>query len=79
MFPTADGRAKLVSMEWPPFPEQPNKEYPLILNTGRTVEHWHTRTKTGGVPILQKHVSARLAGDESARRREAWTSVRTTG
>ena len=26
--------------------------FPLILNTGRTVEHWHTRTKTGRVPIL---------------------------
>ena len=25
-----------------------------MLNTGRTVEHWHTRTKTGGIPILQR-------------------------
>jgi len=24
------------------------------LNTGRTVEHWHTRTKTGKVPILER-------------------------
>jgi anaerobic selenocysteine-containing dehydrogenase len=54
VFPTSDGRAKLISVEWKPFPEQPTKEFPLILNTGRTVEHWHTRTKTGGVPILQK-------------------------
>jgi assimilatory nitrate reductase catalytic subunit len=37
-----------------PFPEPPNKEYPFILNTGRTVEHWHTRTKTGQVPILER-------------------------
>jgi len=37
-----------------PFPEQPNREFPLIFNTGRTVEHWHTRTKTGRVPILQR-------------------------
>ena len=28
--------------------------YPLLLNTGRTVEHWHTRTKTGRVPILER-------------------------
>lgn len=54
IFPTADGRAKLIGVEWKPFPEQPTKEFPLILNTGRTVEHWHTRTKTGGVPILQE-------------------------
>ena len=25
-----------------------------MLNTGRTVEHWHTRTKTGKVPILER-------------------------
>jgi assimilatory nitrate reductase catalytic subunit len=40
-------------VEWEPFPEQPNDEFPFILNTGRTVEHWHTRTKTGRVPILE--------------------------
>jgi anaerobic selenocysteine-containing dehydrogenase len=53
-FPTEDGKAKLLCIEWEPFPEQPNKEYPFILNTGRTVEHWHTRTKTGQVPILER-------------------------
>jgi anaerobic selenocysteine-containing dehydrogenase len=51
-FPTDDGRARLYPVEWQPFPEQPNAEYPFVLNTGRTVEHWHTRTKTGVVPIL---------------------------
>jgi assimilatory nitrate reductase catalytic subunit len=53
-FPTADGRARLICADWEPFPEQPNREYPLILNTGRTVEHWHTRTKTREVPILER-------------------------
>jgi assimilatory nitrate reductase catalytic subunit len=53
-FQTDDGRARLLPTQWAPFPEQPNKEYPLILNTGRTVEHWHTRTKTGGISILQR-------------------------
>jgi anaerobic selenocysteine-containing dehydrogenase len=53
-FPTADGRAKLSCAPWTPFPEQPNRDYPLILNTGRTVEHWHTRTKTAEVPILER-------------------------
>ena len=53
-FQTADGRAKLVCAEWQPFPEQPSDAYPLILNTGRTVEHWHTRTKTKEVPILER-------------------------
>src|SRR5882762_9858074 len=53
-FPTEDGKAKLLCIEWEPFPEQPNREFPFILNTGRTVEHWHTRTKTGQVPILER-------------------------
>ena len=53
-FQTADGRAKLWAIEWHPFPEQPTKQYPFILNTGRTVEHWHTRTKTGMVPLLER-------------------------
>src|SRR5216683_2465286 len=54
IFPTEDGKAKLLCIEWKPFPEQPNSEFPFILNTGRTVEHWHTRTKTGQVPILER-------------------------
>jgi len=54
LYETEDRRAKLLPTAWAPFPEQPNKEYPLVLNTGRTVEHWHTRTKTGGIPILQR-------------------------
>jgi assimilatory nitrate reductase catalytic subunit len=53
-FEFADGRAKLVCEEWKPFPEQPGAGFPLILNTGRTVEHWHTRTKTKEVPILER-------------------------
>ena len=53
-FQTEDGRARLIPVEWEPFPEQPTPAFPLVLNTGRTVEHWHTRTKTGEVPILER-------------------------
>ena len=53
-YPNKDGKAKLVCAAWEPFPEQPNADYPLVLNTGRTVEHWHTRTKTKEVPILER-------------------------
>jgi assimilatory nitrate reductase catalytic subunit len=53
-FLTDDGRARLIPTEWEPFPEQPTPDFPLVLNTGRTVEHWHTRTKTGKVPILER-------------------------
>jgi assimilatory nitrate reductase catalytic subunit len=53
-FQTADGRAQLICAEWEPFPEQPSADFPFVLNTGRTVEHWHTRTKTGAVAILEQ-------------------------
>jgi anaerobic selenocysteine-containing dehydrogenase len=35
-----------------PPPETPDEEYPLYLTTGRTVYHFHTRTKTAGAPEL---------------------------
>jgi len=53
-FQTADKKAQLFCVDWEPFPEQPSADFPLILNTGRTVEHWHTRTKTGEIPILEQ-------------------------
>jgi assimilatory nitrate reductase catalytic subunit len=54
VFQTDDGKARLVPGSWEPFPEQPTAAYPFVLNTGRTVEHWHTRTKTANVPILER-------------------------
>ncbi len=53
-FQTPDGRARLFAIDWEPYPEQPSKSYPFVLNTGRTVEHWHTRTKTKEVKILER-------------------------
>ncbi|RRA49604.1 molybdopterin oxidoreductase family protein [Acidipila sp. EB88] len=52
IFPRPNGRALLHCVPCLPFSEQPDREFDLILNTGRTVEHWHTRTKTGAVPML---------------------------
>ncbi len=54
VFETPDGKARLLPVQWEPFPEQPTDDYPFVLNTGRTVEHWHTRTKTANVPILER-------------------------
>ena len=56
IFPTATGKAILHSVPCLPFIEQPDKDYDLILNTGRTVEHWHTRTKTAQVEMLESMV-----------------------
>ncbi len=48
-FMHADGRAKLIPLPWEDNNEHPDEEYPFWLNTGRLVEHWHGRTKTGKV------------------------------
>ena len=56
VFPYSDGRARLRCVPCEPFTEQPNNEFPIILNTGRTVEHWHTRTKTAQVDLLNTMV-----------------------
>jgi anaerobic selenocysteine-containing dehydrogenase len=46
------GRAFLKGAEYIPPDEAPSDEYPFLFTTGRTVYHWHTRTKTGRVPEL---------------------------
>ena len=50
--PTQDGKAKLLALDWLPLSEPCSTNFPLILNTGRTVEQWHTRTKTKTISIL---------------------------
>jgi ferredoxin-nitrate reductase len=47
-----DGRARLKAAEWMPPPEPTDDSYPMDLMTGRTVYHFHTRTKTGRAPEL---------------------------
>jgi ferredoxin-nitrate reductase len=43
----ADGRAILKAVHYTDPPGAPDSEYPLRLNTGRSVYQFHTRTKTG--------------------------------
>jgi formate dehydrogenase major subunit len=45
-FNTADGLAHLVPAEWLPARELPDEEYPVVLSTGRLLEHWHTGSMT---------------------------------
>jgi assimilatory nitrate reductase catalytic subunit len=52
-FNRPDGTAAVRTVTRQPLRHPPGGEHPLLLNTGRTVEHWHTRTKTGRVPILE--------------------------
>ncbi len=48
-----DGRAFLRAASYTPPHEEPGGEYPFRLNTGRTIFHFHTRTKTARAPQLQ--------------------------
>ncbi|HEY4410049.1 MAG TPA: molybdopterin dinucleotide binding domain-containing protein, partial [Acidimicrobiia bacterium] len=52
-FPNPTGRVRLPVVERQALREPPRPDYPFLLNTGRTVEHWHTRTKTGRVSLLE--------------------------
>jgi formate dehydrogenase major subunit len=45
-FPTEDGRALFVPADHRGAAELPDDEYPLILITGRVLEHWHTGQMT---------------------------------
>jgi ferredoxin-nitrate reductase len=47
------GRAILHAAEYLPPHESPREEYPFSYTTGRTVYHFHTRTKTARAPQLQ--------------------------
>jgi ferredoxin-nitrate reductase len=47
------GRALLLTTKYQPSHEEPDEEYPFRYTTGRTVYHFHTRTKTARVPQLQ--------------------------
>jgi formate dehydrogenase major subunit len=45
-FKTDDGLAHLVPAEWLPAKELPSDEYPVVLSTGRLLQHWHTGSMT---------------------------------
>jgi formate dehydrogenase major subunit len=45
-FPTPNGRGKFVPAEFSEAKDLPDDEFPLVLNTGRVLEHWHTGTMT---------------------------------
>ena len=51
-FPTATGRAKFVPADIIPAAEQPDQDYPLVLITGRQLEHWHTGAITRRAGVL---------------------------
>jgi formate dehydrogenase major subunit len=53
-FPTESGRGKIVPAHVLPPDELPDAEYPMVLSTGRILEHWHTGSMTRRANVLDK-------------------------
>jgi formate dehydrogenase major subunit len=53
-FPTKSGRGKFVPAAIVPPAEEPDTEYPLVLTTGRQLEHWHTGAMTRRATVLDE-------------------------
>jgi assimilatory nitrate reductase catalytic subunit len=51
-----DGRARFIAVDPRPPRHMPDEEYPLVLNTGRIRDQWHTMTRTGKSPRLSSHL-----------------------
>jgi formate dehydrogenase major subunit len=66
-FPTADGRVRLMTASLIPANEQPDAEYPMVLITGRQLEHWHTGSMTRRATVLdalEPAATASLNGED---------------
>jgi formate dehydrogenase major subunit len=53
-FPRPGGRARLVPVDHHPPAETPDDEFPLVLSTGRQLEHWHTGAMTRRAAVLDR-------------------------
>ncbi|MED5336560.1 MAG: molybdopterin-dependent oxidoreductase, partial [Pseudomonadota bacterium] len=69
-FPTADGRAKFVPATIIPPDEEPDADFPLVLSTGRVLEHWHTGAMTrraGALDALEPEAFVEINPDDLSR------------
>ncbi len=53
-FPTASKRGKLVAADIIAPDELPDDDYPMVLSTGRQLEHWHTGAMTRRAGVLDE-------------------------
>jgi formate dehydrogenase major subunit len=51
-FPRESGRARFVPADIIPADERPDADYPMVLITGRQLEHWHTGSMTRRTAVL---------------------------
>ena len=61
-FPTPSGRGKFVPADLIPAAERPDNQYPMVLMTGRQLEHWHTGSMTRRASVLDAIEPVPVAG-----------------
>jgi len=69
-FPTEDGRASFTVLTQQPAIEQADTEYPLIVDTGRWLEHYDTATMTGrsfGLNYMRPHGEIEVNPEDAKR------------
>ncbi|MFM2421973.1 MAG: hypothetical protein RL291_503, partial [Pseudomonadota bacterium] len=70
-FPTSSGRARIVPAELRAPDEMPDAEFPMVLTTGRLLEHWHTGSMTRRASVLDALEPEAIVGlhpDEMSKR-----------
>src|SRR3954471_19336316 len=53
-FPTKSGRGRFVPAAIVPPAEEPDADFPMVLTTGRQLEHWHTGAMTRRASVLDE-------------------------
>jgi formate dehydrogenase major subunit len=82
-FPTASGRGRFVPAPLRFAAERPDADYPLVLITGRQLEHWHTGAMTRRAAVLDAIEPAAAAAMHPDDLREAglaagdWATVQS--
>jgi formate dehydrogenase major subunit len=73
-FPTESGRGKIVPAHVIPPDELPDDEYPMVLSTGRVLEHWHTGSMTRRSHVLDQIEPEAVAfmSPKDMRRLQVW-------
>jgi len=73
-FPTESGRGKIVPARVLPPDELPDDEYPMVLSTGRVLEHWHTGSMTRRSSVLDQIEPEAVAfmSPKDMRRMKVW-------
>ncbi|MEN8761863.1 MAG: formate dehydrogenase subunit alpha, partial [Thiogranum sp.] len=81
-FPTSTRRGKLVAASIIPPDELPDKAFPMVLTTGRQLEHWHTGAMTRRSVVLDElepeAVATLSPGDMSRMSIEAGAMIRVS-